>query len=150
MPLAFGRDFSSVRLEPKELNWRGLEGGVQYAPITGDEHTGDMYVYRVAFPGGHKSAPHYHTDQRVITVLQGSLYVGYGDEYDESKLKKLPEGSVFTEPKDTPHFVWAKEGRVLMQVTGTGQSKRIFSQLPVRKTLVVEDVEIKSSPNSGG
>ena len=140
---ALAGGFASVRIAPAELNWRGLDSGVQYAPISGQERTSDMYVYRVAFPKGHKSEPHYHTDQRVITILQGSLYVGYGDVYDETKLKKLPEGSVFTEPKDTPHFVWAKDEKVLMQVTGTGKSRRVLSQQPVRKSLVIQDVTIK-------
>ncbi|HEY7772574.1 MAG TPA: cupin domain-containing protein [Marinagarivorans sp.] len=140
---AFSREFASVRLEPKELDWRGLQEGVQYAPISGNEHKGDMYVYRVTFPKGHKSQPHFHTDQRVITILQGSLYVGYGDVYDESKLKRLPEGSVFTEPKNTSHFVWAKDERVLMQVTGSGGSQIIYPA----KALVVEDVTLTPGVN---
>ena len=142
---ALAGDFASVRIAPAELNWRGLDNGVQYAAVSGEERTSDMYVYRVAFPKGHKSEPHYHTDQRVITILQGSLYVGYGDVYDETKLKKLPEGSVFTEPKDIPHFVWAKDEKVLVQITGTGKSKRILSQQPVPKSLVIQDVTIRPS-----
>lgn len=120
----YARDFASVRVIPTEMAWRDMGEGVQFAPITGSERTEGVYVYRVTFPKGHRNVPHYHSDERVITIVQGSLYVGYGTVFDEHNMKKLTAGSVFTEPKDQPHFVWAKDETVVMQVTGTGMSRR--------------------------
>lgn len=123
-PSLLARDFASVRVVPSELTWRDMGEGVQFAPITGSERTEGVYVYRVTFPKGHRNVPHYHSDERVITIMQGSLYVGYGTVFDEGQMKKLTAGSVFTEPKDQPHFVWAKDETVVLQVMGTGMSRR--------------------------
>ncbi len=125
-PTLLARDFASVRVVPTELTWRDMGEGVQFAPITGSERTEGVYVYRVTFPKGHRNVPHIHSDERVITVLQGSLYIGYGSIFDEQNMKKLTAGSVFTEPKDQPHYVWAKDETVVIQVTGTGMSRRTY------------------------
>ena len=37
-------------------------------------------------------------------------------------MKALPAGSIFTEPARQPHFVWAKDGEVVIQVIGNGPS----------------------------
>lgn len=68
--------------------------------------------------------PHYHSDERVVTVISGSLYVGYGNVFDASKMKKLVAGGLWTEPKESAHFVWAKEGEAELQVVGFGPSVR--------------------------
>jgi hypothetical protein len=47
-----------------------------------------------------------HGDDRVATVISGKWRIGYGDEFDQDKLKSLPPGS-FTpspEPRAKNHF----------------------------------------------
>jgi hypothetical protein len=44
--------------------------------------------------------------------------MGYGDRFDESAMKALPAGSIWTEPAKQTHFVWAKDGEVIIQVVG--------------------------------
>ena len=41
-------------------------------------------------------------------------------QWDESKLKPYVPGTFFSEPKGVPHFVWAKDGEVVIQVTAMG------------------------------
>ncbi len=55
-------------------------------------------------------------------VISGTLLVGYGEQFDESKMKALSPGSIWTEPANQPHFVWAKDGEVVIQITGNGPS----------------------------
>jgi len=55
-----------------------------------------------------------------VLIMSGTLYVGYGDRFDETKMVALPAGSVFTEPGRQAHFTWAKDGEVVLHVTGTG------------------------------
>lgn len=81
-----------------------------------------MYMYRSRFPANYKVQPHFHPDERVVTVMAGTLYVGYGEQFDESAMKALPAGSIWTEPASQPHFVWAKDGEVVIQVIGNGPS----------------------------
>jgi quercetin dioxygenase-like cupin family protein len=60
-----------------------------------------------------RNAPHFHPDDRIVTVISGTLYVGFGEQFDESKMKVLPASSIWTEPAKEPHFVWAKDGKSL-------------------------------------
>jgi hypothetical protein len=56
--------------------------------------------------------------ERIVTVMSGTLYMGYGDRFDESAMKALPAGSIWTEPSKQTHFVWTKDGEVIIQVVG--------------------------------
>ena len=109
---------AAVRMAPNEIKWEGDPSGVQRATLVGDEKKPGVYTYRVRFPANHKVQPHFHPDERVVTVLSGTLYVGFGEVFDESAMKALPTGSIWTEPPKQPHFVFAKEGEVVFQVVG--------------------------------
>jgi hypothetical protein len=50
---------------------------------------------------------------------------GYGENFDEAKLKVLPAGSSCNEPANVPHYVDIKED-VVLQVCGMGGSSRQF------------------------
>lgn len=107
-----------------DLHWQGKPGEVQFVFISGNEQSQGAYLYRVKFPKGHKITPHFHSDPRVITVLSGSLYVGYGNHFDESAMVKLEAGGLWTEPARQAHYVWAKDSEVELQVMGYGPSVR--------------------------
>ena len=114
-----------ARLTPDELQWVLMPNGNYRANIGGDEKMSGMYVYRVRFPSGFKNQPHFHPDDRVVTVISGRLHVGYGDQVDEAKMKALTAGSIWTEPAKEPHFVSAQEGEVVIQVIGVGPSATV-------------------------
>lgn len=44
--------------------------------------------------------------------------VGPGEKWDESKMKPYPAGTFYSEPSKAPHFTWAKDGEVIIQLTG--------------------------------
>jgi hypothetical protein len=54
--------------------------------------------------GGFIVMPLSHPDSRFVTVLSGTVYMGFGDRYDEAGLKALPPGGIYTEPADANHF----------------------------------------------
>jgi quercetin dioxygenase-like cupin family protein len=114
--------FKTARLTPDELKWAPTQTGNQQAIIAGDPQKTGMYAYRTKFAANFRNQPHYHPDERIVTIVSGTLYVGYGEQFDESKLKALPAGSIFIEPAKQPHFVWAKDGEVIIQVIGYGPS----------------------------
>jgi quercetin dioxygenase-like cupin family protein len=107
-----------ARVTPDELKWEAGPNGNGRAYLVGDEKKSGVYVYRGRFQPGAKVAPHSHPDERVVTVLSGTLYMGYGERFDEDAMKRLPAGSIWTEPAGQSHFVWAKEGEVVIQVMG--------------------------------
>jgi hypothetical protein len=79
-----------------------------------------MYVTRTKIPAGARQAPARHAQDRVGTVLSGTLYVGYGDQFNEQRVTPVPTGQTWTIPALRSCFLWAKEGDVLLQVMGNG------------------------------
>ena len=117
-----------ARLAPEDMKWAPTPAGTQRADLAGDETKAGMYAYRVRFPANFRNQPHFHPDDRIVTVISGTLQVGFGEQIDESKMKALPAGSIWTEPAKQPHFVWAKDGEVVIQVIGNGPSAVILIQ----------------------
>ncbi|MEN3384894.1 MAG: hypothetical protein V7608_4938 [Hyphomicrobiales bacterium] len=112
---------SAVKL-PNEIEFKApVNPGVQTAVLYGDPSKEGVYVARNKLPAGLKVMPHTHPDAwRTAVVLSGTLYFGSGEVWDESKLKAYPAGTFYTEPAGAPHFVWAKDGEVILQVTAMG------------------------------
>jgi anti-sigma factor ChrR (cupin superfamily) len=99
--------------------------GMEQLNLIGDPAKPGPYTLRLKFPKGYKIAPHTHPDAREVTILSGTFATGYGDKFDEAKLKVLPAGSFYTEPANVPHYIEIKED-VVLQVSGTGPSSRRF------------------------
>jgi quercetin dioxygenase-like cupin family protein len=95
-------------------------GGPAGAIIYGDPTKKGLYVTRAKFAPGQKNMPHWHPDERTVVVLSGTYYFAYGEQWDEKQLKPLPPGSFLTEPPKAPHYNWAKDGEVILQITGYG------------------------------
>jgi quercetin dioxygenase-like cupin family protein len=109
-----------AQITQESLTWRANPGGFEVATIIGDPTKPGMYVNRVRFPAGLRILPHFHPDERIVTVLSGTVHFGYGEQFDEASMKPLPAGSVWTEPVRHPHFAWAKDGEAIIQVIGNG------------------------------
>ena len=115
----------SIAIMPRDIVWKASPSsrGLETAVTFGDPTKPGPYVLRVKFPAGYKLMPHLHPDEwRTGVVLSGNYYFGLGEQWDESKLKPYPPGTFFSEPKGVPHFVWAKDGEVIVQVTAMGPS----------------------------
>jgi quercetin dioxygenase-like cupin family protein len=120
---AYAQQGGQVLKLPDQIEWKAppMVGGASTAILYGDPTKPGVYVTRTKFPASLKVMPHTHPDEwRTVVVLAGTLHFGLGDTWDEGKLKAYPTGTFFSEPKDTPHFVWAKDGEVIVQVTGMG------------------------------
>ena len=123
--LAQSGEFEAIRINESQFHWIDTGNGIKFTPITGEEKTDGMYVFRVKFPAGYKNEPHYHTDERVVTVVSGTMMVGYGKQFKESEMHAVLPGGIYTEPQRQPHYVWAKDGEVIIQVVGSGNSQRV-------------------------
>ena len=94
--------------------------GVQSAWVLGGEQKPGLYLHRVKLASGAKIPPHTHPDERNTTVLAGTIYVGYGETFDESKLVAIPAGAVYVAPANVAHYIWAKDGETIHQESGVG------------------------------
>jgi quercetin dioxygenase-like cupin family protein len=120
---------SVLVLTPPEMKWtkQGVFAapGMEQVDLIGDPAKPGPYTLRLKFPKGLRIAPHSHPDSREVTILSGVFATGYGETFDNSKLKILPAGSFYTEPANVPHYIEIEEDAVL-QVSGTGPSGRKF------------------------
>lgn len=109
-----------MQVTPDQLKWTPNPGGSMNAVLVGDSAKAGLYASRTKFSSGYRVEPHSHPNEKIVMVLSGTVWVGYGEQFDESKMKAMPAGSVWTEPPNQPHFAWAKEGEVILHVVGNG------------------------------
>jgi hypothetical protein len=95
---------------------------VQVIVIYGDPSRAGLYTILLKVAANTKIPAHLHPDDRVGTVVFGTWYYGYGDKFDESKLKKLPVGSVYSEGERQNHFAMTRDEPVIVEITGYGPS----------------------------
>lgn len=106
---------------PQDVEFKGAPQELKTATLFGDPTKPGIYVQRVKFPAGIKVPPHWHPDEmRTVIVVSGTLHFAFGEQWDESKMTPLPTGAFFYEPGHVPHFAWAKDGEVVVQVTAIG------------------------------
>jgi len=118
---AIAEDYGQIIKLPEDIHFGGLAQTTQVAILYGDPSKAGLYVERIKFPAGLEIQVHMHSDpHRTILILSGTLYYAVGKEWDESKMKPLPAGTFFTEPTGMPHYAWAKDGEVVLQISGIG------------------------------
>jgi quercetin dioxygenase-like cupin family protein len=99
---------------------------IKPGPIYGDPTKPGMYVTRVRFAPGTGSRPHYHDQDRYITVIKGTWYVSLGSEadvYDPEKMTAVKPGSFIFEPAGGHHYDQARDEEVIVQIIGPGPVK---------------------------
>src|SRR5690242_241635 len=101
-------------------------GGIQTVVLKGDPNETGVYTIMLRVPAHTKIGAHSHRDDRVATVVSGTWRIGYGEKFDESKLKALPPGSFYTEPPDKNHFAQTRDEPVIVQITGFGPSSTVY------------------------
>jgi len=88
--------------------------------LAGDGTKPEMYTLRVHLAKDAKIPPHTHPDTRMVTVLSGELFAGFGATPDPSHGTLLPAGTFMVVPAGEAHWSWAKNGEVVYQETGNG------------------------------
>ena len=113
-----------VGLTADEVRWFTppyYNDGRQRAQLFGDSRQGGTWTDRAKIPAGARVLAHTHPHDELVTVIEGTWYLGEGAKFDDTKLKRYPAGSFIVIPADIPHFVAAKEGTVIVQLSGTGK-----------------------------
>src|SRR4030095_15272922 len=125
-------DSTELRLTPKEIINIKSSGShapgssnlsaVQVIVIYGDPSKEGLYTILLKVAANTKIPAHLHPDDRVGNVVSGSWFFGYGDKFDEKKVKKLPVGSIYTEIRGQNHFAMTGKEAVIVAITGYGPS----------------------------
>jgi len=111
---------------PEQITWKAVGNGIEVATLSGDPaKPGGFYVIRVKFPPGLFSAPHFHPEDRNVTVIKGTWYTGTGDTFDLSKAVPLKTGSFMFHPARGVHWDGAKDEEVIVEISGIGPGTTI-------------------------
>ena len=100
--------------------------GIRTVVVKGDPNAAGLYTIMLYVPAHTRIAAHQHRDDRVATVVSGTWYFGYGDEFDATALKALPAGSYYTEAPRRAHFAETRGEPAIVQISGVGPSDTQF------------------------
>ena len=92
--------------------------GRERAQLLGDSSQGGAWIDRAKIPAGKRVLAHTHPQDELVTVIEGTWYLGEGTKFNSTKLKGYPAGSFILIPAGVPHFVAATEGDVIIQLSG--------------------------------
>lgn len=96
-----------------------LPTGMKIAVVSGDPSKAAPFVIRAQVPAGYKVPPHWHPGDENLTILSGTVAIGMGDAWDESKMQSVGPGSYIGLPAQMHHMFLAKTAATF-QIHGMG------------------------------
>ena len=110
-------------IKPRDFKWRnplgvGPNNGVNF---WGDGTKPGFYGGITQWnKGGNFSRPHFHPNDRFITVLKGTWWVGTGPKFDPDSTVPMPAGTFVTHFGKQVHYDGAKVEEAVLLITGEG------------------------------
>jgi quercetin dioxygenase-like cupin family protein len=107
---------------PEQYKWRDPTGaaGVNQVVLHGDPSTTGLYIVLNRFKPGNFSKPHFHPNDRFITVLKGTWWVATGNRWDKENMEPMPAGSFVTHFAKQVHWDGAKNEEAWVLIVGEG------------------------------
>lgn len=113
-----------VMLKSQELKWmegpESLPPGARIAVLEGDPAKAGPFTVRLIFPPNYVVMPHYHPQIEHVTVMEGEMFMGHGDKYDQATGTKLEVGGFAVMPAKFNHFAFTKDRQAVIQLHGMG------------------------------
>ena len=112
-----------VYQSPDQIKWGPVNpAGVQQAVLFGDPTKPGPYGVMVRWTAGnHFSKPHFHPNDRFITVISGTWWVGSGPNFDPANYSvPMPAGSFVTHYGKQVHWDGAKDTDAVLMIVGDG------------------------------
>jgi len=74
--------------------------GPKCATLEGDRTAANVpFTYRLKIPDGYHIPPHTHPADAHLTVIAGTLNIGFGDKLDVKATKPMPAGKLHRHPE---------------------------------------------------
>ena len=107
---------------PDQIKWVDPLGvsGAKTAVLVGDPTKTGMYAVLVKWLPGNFSRPHFHPNDRFITVIKGTWWVGTGNKFDPANTVPMPAGSFVTHYGKQVHWDGAKDEETILLIVGEG------------------------------
>jgi hypothetical protein len=109
-----------------QVQWKGRPGSPnQTAILFGDPSKPGFYVQLLKRGPNDWSQPHSHANDRFITVLAGTMWIGTGSRLDPDNTVALKPGSYLRDIANQVHFDGTKADGVTIEIVGMGPSTMI-------------------------
>ncbi len=119
-PYADGDPSALALLTPDQIPWMDY-GGNRVATLAGDPEKPGLYVQMLTWKKGNFSHPHFHPNDRFITVLSGTWWVGTGAKFDPEHLTvPMKPGTFVTDLAKGVHWDGAKDEDTTILIIGEG------------------------------
>jgi hypothetical protein len=105
---------------PDKIKWVENPNGAANAVMVGDPNKPGLYIVLNKWHPHHMSRPHFHPNDRFITVLQGTWFVGTGPKYDPASTVGMPAGTFVKHTGMQIHYDGAKDEECLIEIVGMG------------------------------
>jgi predicted metal-dependent enzyme (double-stranded beta helix superfamily) len=105
---------------PEQMQWKDTENG-RIANLYGDPSKAGLYAYVVKRGPNTWSMPHFHDNDRFVTVLEGTFWVGTG-KFDPQRTVPLKAGSFVRDVAGGVHFEGTKDDGATLYFVGIGPS----------------------------
>jgi hypothetical protein len=105
---------------PDQIKWTDEPSGARTAVVLGDLSKPGLYIVLYKWTPHHMSRPHWHPNDRFITVLAGTWWVGTGTKFDPDSTVPLPAGSFVTHFGKQIHYDGAKDVEAMLEIVGEG------------------------------
>jgi hypothetical protein len=106
---------------PDQIKWvDDMKRGESSAILAGDPEMPGIYVELVKWHAHHMSRPHFHPNDRFITVISGVWWVGTGSKFDPESTVPLGPGSFARHVGKQIHWDGAKDEDVVLEIVGMG------------------------------
>lgn len=113
----------TIQHASEDLRWvdgpPSLPPGAKLMVLEGNPREKGLFTMRIKLPAGTRIEPHWHPRDERVTVISGSVWVGFGDTFDTTAARQLRAGSYYVNPPSLHHFLWIPEETVL-QMTNMG------------------------------
>jgi len=104
----------------KDVVWKENAEGAANAVMVGDPTKPGFYAVLTKWHAHHSSHPHFHPNDRYITVISGTWWVGTGAKYDPEHTTPVPAGSFVTHYGKQIHYDGARDQDVVLMIMGQG------------------------------
>lgn len=112
---------------PEQFQWRDPtdQAATNQTVLRGDPNKPGLYIYINKFKPNRFGNPHYHPNDRFITVIEGAGWKGSGPVVDPTNAKRLPTGSFMIDHALKVHWDGTTDESGAYLIAGMGPATNI-------------------------
>lgn len=123
---AFAQTISgdTIRIHSNDLLWKEaplpFPAGAKIVSMEGSSKQDGLFTIRVQFPPNYILPAHFHPKDERVTVISGSVFIGFGEVADTNKGTEFKAGDFYINPAQSHHFVYTKDEGAIVQLNCEG------------------------------